>query len=123
MQILRTFRISAPLLLCVSAITASAQSVTNPLSPDPEIVAEGKRLYLKTGCMACHGNNARGAVGPDLTDDVWLRQPTDEMIFNTIKKGRSGTAMSGFGNDLSDEQIWTVITWLRDENRKRKSTP
>jgi hypothetical protein len=28
--------------------------------------------------------------------------------------------MSGFGNDLTDEQIWTIITWLKDENRKRK---
>lgn len=67
-----------------------------------------------------HGNNARGAVGPDLTDDEWMRAPSDEMVFNTIKNGRSGTAMSGFAGDLTDEQIWTIITWLRDENRKRK---
>ena len=28
--------------------------------------------------------------------------------------------MSGFSGDLTDEQIWTIITWLRDENRKRR---
>jgi mono/diheme cytochrome c family protein len=42
------------------------------------------------------------------------------MIFNTIRKGRSGTVMSGFAGDLTDEQIWQIITWLRDENRKRQ---
>jgi cytochrome c oxidase cbb3-type subunit 3 len=70
--------------------------------------------------MACHGNNARGAVGPDLTDDEWLRAPSDEMIFNVIRNGRSGTLMSPFKDAMSDEQIWTLVSYLRDENRKRK---
>jgi mono/diheme cytochrome c family protein len=113
---------TASLLVAATLIAGAAwaEVLTNPLTATPEVVTEGKRLYNKTGCIACHGNNARGAVGPDLTDDEWLRQPTDEMIFKTIKKGRAGTAMSGFGNDLTDEQIWTIITWLKDENRKRK---
>jgi mono/diheme cytochrome c family protein len=105
----------------LGAYAVFAQAVTNPLpADDPNAIAEGKRLYNRTGCIACHGNNARGAVGPDLTDDEWLRQPTDEMIFNTIRNGRSGTVMSGFAGDLTDEQIWQIITWLRDENRRRK---
>jgi len=114
-----------PLLLTVflvfGAASALAQTVTNPLSPDPEVIAKGKKLFHSTGCIACHGNNARGAVGPDLTDDEWLRQPTDEMIFNTIRNGRSGTVMSGFAGDITDEQIWQIITWLKDENLKRKT--
>ncbi len=100
---------------------APAAGVTNPLSPTPELIAEGKKLFNRTGCIACHGNNARGAVGPDLTDDQWLRAPSDEMVFNTIRNGRQGTAMSGFSDNITDEQIWTIITWIRDENRKRKT--
>jgi len=111
-------------LLAISLLAtaaAYAQGITNPLpANDAEVIAKGKRLYNQTGCIACHGNNARGAVGPDLTDDEWLRQPTDEMIFNTIRNGRSGTVMSGFAGDITDEQIWQIITWLRDENRKRQ---
>lgn len=113
----RTFLAAAALLASTPALP---QGLANPLQPEAEVLAEGKRLYNSTGCIACHGNNARGAVGPDLTDDEWLRQPTDEMIFNTIRNGRSGTVMSGFGSDLTEKQIWTIITWLRDENRKRK---
>jgi mono/diheme cytochrome c family protein len=108
------------LALSTYAGLGAAQGVTNPLTPEPAIVTEGKKLYHSAGCIACHGNNARGAVGPDLTDDEWLRKPSDEMVFNTIRNGRQGTAMSGFAGDLTDEQIWTIITWLRDENRKRK---
>lgn len=100
---------------------AHAEPLVNPLAPDPEVIAEGRKLFHTTGCIACHGNNARGAVGPDLTDDVWLRKPSDEMIFGTIRNGRQGTAMSGFSDNISDEQIWKIITWLRDENRKRKN--
>lgn len=114
------FRTTFALALLALAGPSGAEPLTNPLTPEPAIVAEGKKLYNRTGCLACHGNNARGAVGPDLTDDEWMRAPSDEMVFNTIKKGRSGTAMSGFAGDLTDEQIWTIITWLRDENRKRK---
>ncbi|MCW5625333.1 MAG: c-type cytochrome [Burkholderiales bacterium] len=112
-----------PTILAVLSLlcsTVTAAPLTNPLEATPDTVTEGKKLYHSTGCLACHGNNARGAVGPDLTDDVWMRKYSDEMVFKTIKNGRSGTAMSGFGNDLSDEQIWQIITWLGDENRKRK---
>lgn len=114
------FRTPLTLALLALAGPGSAEPLTNPLSPEPAIVAEGKKLYHRTGCIACHGGNARGAVGPDLTDDEWMRAPSDEMVFNTIENGRSGTAMSGFAGDLTDEQIWTIITWLRDENRRRK---
>ena len=109
------------IVACIlAAATLYAQQLKNPFGLDPEAAAGGKKLYDSQGCMACHGNNARGAVGPDLTDDEWLRAPSDEMIFNTIKNGRSGTLMSPFKDAMSDEQIWKIVTYLRDENRKRK---
>lgn len=108
------------LLATLTIAPVAIPAVTNPLEPTPELIAEGRKLFNRTGCIACHGNNARGAVGPDLTDDEWLRAPSDEMVFNTIRNGRQGTAMSGFSDNITDEQIWTIITWIRDENRKRK---
>jgi mono/diheme cytochrome c family protein len=98
-----------------------AQQLKNPFALDPDVAMEGKKLYDSQGCVACHGNNARGAVGPDLTDDEWLRAPSDEMIFNVIKNGRAGTLMSPFKDAMNDEQIWKLVTYLRDENRKRKA--
>ena len=108
------------LALLGAASWVEAQNANNPFGLDPAAAAEGKRLYDSQGCVACHGNNARGAVGPDLTDDQWLRAPSDEMIFNTIRNGRSGTLMSPFRDAMNDEQIWKLVTYLRDENRKRR---
>ena len=109
-------------LYAIIALTsfARADGLKNPFALEPEIAAAGKQLFDTQGCVACHGNNARGAVGPDLTDDEWLRAPSDEMVFNTIKNGRSGTLMSPFKNAMTDDQIWKLVTYLRDENRKRK---
>jgi len=37
------------------------------------MVQEGQRIYVGAGiCAACHGQDATGAIGPDLTDAEWL---------------------------------------------------
>ncbi len=37
------------------------------------MVQEGQRIYAGAGiCAACHGPDAAGAIGPDLTDAEWL---------------------------------------------------
>jgi cytochrome c(L) len=100
----------------------SDDELKNPFAGDPEAAAQGKKLFLKTGCYACHGHEAEGAVGPDLTDDEWIYQPTDAMIFNTINRGRSGTVMAPFGDQLKPEEIWKIVEWLRAKNRERKAT-
>jgi len=97
----------------------SGDEPTNPFAGDADAAAEGKRLFLKTGCYSCHGHEAEGAVGPDLTDDEWIYKPTDSMIFNTIAKGRRGTVMAPFSDQLAPEEIWKVVEFLRDKNRQR----
>ena len=95
------------------------EELKNPFAGDAVAAIEGKRLFLKTGCYACHGHEAEGAVGPDLTDDEWIYKPTDSMIFNTISRGRNGTIMAPFGDQLKPDEIWKIIEFLRDKNRQR----
>ena len=92
---------------------------SNPFAADPEAIAAGKKLFMRMSCHGCHGGNARGGTGPDLTDKEWLRQPTDEMIFNTIKNGRPGTMMSPFRMDMDDAQIWYLVSYIRDLGARR----
>lgn len=94
-----------------------AEDVRNPYTGNPQAIEAGKRLYLKTGCYACHGHEAEGAVGPDLTDDVWIFQPTDATLFNTIANGRPGTLMAGWGDQLSVDEIWKIIAFIRSKYR------
>ena len=97
----------------------SGDEPTNPFAGDASAAVEGKQLFLKTGCYSCHGHEAEGAVGPDLTDDEWIYKPTDSMIFNTIAKGRRGTVIAPFSDQLAPEEIWKVVEFLRDKNRQR----
>ena len=109
------------LLLCALNIAVGQEELKNPFDGDANAAAEGKKLFLKMGCYACHGHEAEGAVGPDLTDDEWIYKPTDAMIFNTINRGRPGTVMAPFGDQLKPEEIWKIVEWLRWKNRQRKT--
>jgi len=97
----------------------SGDEPTNPFAGDASAAVEGKQLFLKTGCYSCHGHEAEGAVGPDLTDDEWIYKPTDSMIFNTIARGRRGTVMAPFADQLAPEEIWKIVEFLRDKNRQQ----
>lgn len=107
--------------LAVDAATQATEEVRNPFAGDATAAIEGKQLFIKNGCYACHGHEAEGAVGPDLTDDDWIYAPSDKMIFNTIAKGRKGTVMSPFAGQMTPEEIWKVVEFLRDKNRQRNA--
>ena len=94
----------------------------------PASVAAGKTAY-DANCAACHGNLAQGAVNagvrisiieeqggkqpPDLTDDQWDHGSTDDQIFNVIKKGVPPTMMAGFEGRLSDDDIRSLVAYIR----------
>ena len=116
---------------CIASLTGGAGNVdtapagndalANPYAGDAKAIENGAKLFKRISCHGCHGGNARGGTGPDLTDAEWLREPTDAMIFNTIKNGRPGTMMSPFRDDMSDDQIWYLVSYLRELGRKRKA--
>lgn len=101
----------------------SARALHNPLSASPDVIEKGKALYEGKGaCVNCHGARGLGD-GPAAKNlnpsprnfhhrGFW-RHRTDGEIFWVIKHGLPGTAMMGFGSQLSDEEIWTVIRYLR----------
>lgn len=107
--------------LCGAISFTAAGQAKNPFAGNPEAAVEGKALFLKTGCYACHGHEAEGAVGPDLTDDEWIFAFSEEMVFNTISRGRKGTVMSPFKEQLQPDEIWKIVEFLLDANRKRQA--
>ena len=47
--------------------------LTAPEGATDVMVQEGMQIYAGVGiCAACHGPDATGAIGPDLTDGEWL---------------------------------------------------
>ena len=52
---------------------AATALLTAPEGATDVMVQEGREIYAGAGiCAACHGPDATGAIGPDLTDAEWL---------------------------------------------------
>jgi cytochrome c oxidase cbb3-type subunit III len=73
-------------------------------------VAAGKQLFAQN-CAACHGADATGGIGPDLTAKTFKFGRSDDAITTTIKGGRPG-GMPAFGNQLSTDQIAALAAFI-----------
>jgi len=103
----------------------------NPLAGNAAAVARGRQLFEEQACSACHGEEGHGTEGvaPSLVDDVFLEVPgdlPDAAYFGIIKGGsdvkkqldRPGYedgGMQAYGSDLSDEDIWSIVAWVRNQ--------
>lgn len=52
-------------------------------------LAKGKEIF-ETNCVACHGDKAQGANGPNLTDKHWIHGGGIKNVFTTITTGVQG---------------------------------
>ena len=71
---------------------------------------------FKQKCAMCHGADGKGYPAlktPDFTDPKVQASLTDEEITKTIKNGKTGTAMPPFKDSLSDDQIKSLVAYLR----------
>ena len=101
----------------------------NPLAGDAAAAARGRGIYEAQACNACHGDGAEGieGVASSLVDDSFLEAKgdlPDAAYFGMIKWGSEAKAqldrpgvpdggMQAYGSDLSDEDIWSIVAWLR----------
>jgi mono/diheme cytochrome c family protein len=121
----------------------AAISLTQPLTPQPELtperVALGREAFLSKGCSKCHGEDGRGHTKDNIGKDSWghstraadltsgmLRggqEPVD--IYRRIMNGINGTPMPGFKSSLESEPetIWNLVSYvLSVSNRRREGT-
>ena len=81
-------------------------------------IALGGTLYTAS-CAPCHGAEGAGGEGPSLRDPILLAHASDTYFFETIRRGRRGTSMDGFGTgtttrrDLSTLEIEAIVTFIR----------
>jgi cytochrome c oxidase cbb3-type subunit 3 len=79
--------------------------------PDAKMAAEGAKIFGST-CGFCHGENARGASGPDLLrSPVVLDDNQGELIGQTVHAGRPTKGMPAFPS-LTDEQVRDIAEYL-----------
>ncbi|MCB0263880.1 MAG: cbb3-type cytochrome c oxidase N-terminal domain-containing protein [Calditrichia bacterium] len=78
---------------------------------DSENLAAGKEIFM-TNCMACHGANGEGGVGPNMTDEYWIHGGAFSDIVNTIVVGVPAKGMISWKPILSPTQIQQVASYL-----------
>jgi putative heme-binding domain-containing protein len=90
-----------------------AEDVRNPYQPTGDVIREGMAAF-RANCAYCHGIDAKGARGPDLTN-VFASTAgrTDEGLFHLIRRGIPGTEMPPAGVFLQEPETWKTILYLR----------
>ena len=92
----------------------------NPVGSDMKSIERGKIIYLEN-CAACHGEKIHGMKAeetglqmdsPDLKKRLLTH--TDGDFFWKIQNGRGD--MPSFKEDLTEEQTWDVINYIRSES-------
>ena len=111
-----------------AAAARRAPHLVNPIAPTDENLMAGVKLF-KGDCAGCHGDpnsrpNREAAVGLYPSAPSFALHPPrkpDYQLFWIIKNGVRYSAMFSWagqfgkdasGKDISDEKIWTVVTFL-----------
>lgn len=103
----------ALLILALAQPAAQPRAEKNPLEGNAQAITTGGAMF-KNRCAGCHGPDARGFLGPDLTGE-WESGSTDGRLFDIVRKGVPGTEMPGAPDvqRVPDRDIWQVLAYLR----------
>jgi mono/diheme cytochrome c family protein len=93
----------------------------------PELIAQGDKIFHGPGnCYACHGSNAEGLVGPNLTDSEWIHSKgtLDDIVAQVIhgvpkEESKSGIPMPPRGGStISDDDVKAVAAYVYSLSHK-----
>jgi mono/diheme cytochrome c family protein len=102
-------------------LTVGGAKEKNPLPPTAENIHRGQQVF-SSYCAACHGLDGQAtgvpfaaAMSPPIPD---LNSPsvqayTDGQLKWVITHGISPSGMPAAKGLLRDEEVWTIVTWLR----------
>jgi len=107
----------------------------NPFAADKQAKRKGHALFLEK-CSVCHGDDGMGqeGVAPSLLDDRFLEADGDmpDAAYFAIIEGGSDVkpalgrpglkdgGMTAFSGELSKDDIWSIIAWLRAHKAHEK---
>lgn len=107
-------------IIGTSSLAALSATVRNPVPPTERSIARGGGIYFER-CALCHGESGRGdgpaAIGlnprpADLRVHLAAGH-TDAQLFDWVTNGFAGSAMPAFRDELSEEDRWHVLNYIR----------
>jgi cytochrome c oxidase cbb3-type subunit 3 len=107
-----------------AALTAvQAHFDANPIAPpsvadllagakDAAVLEVGAARFTRS-CAACHGAQAQGLIGPNLTDDRWIHGGSVEQIFQSVAKGWPAKGMPPWGRAVRPDELTALVSYVR----------
>jgi putative heme-binding domain-containing protein len=122
MYLVRTVRIlalAAPIWMAGSTWVVAQAGPRKAPEANPEMIRRGSLMY-RARCAGCHGLDAKGVSGPDLTA-VLAAGMGDDRFFRTVRNGQ-GTDMPRFSTEQnSDAQVWEILAHLKSISTSKPS--
>ena len=93
---------------------------------DDKVLAIGKKVFSDK-CQKCHGPKGLGDgpdADPDHAEEMNLTNPKradrnpDGVVFYKVSNGRRSPKMPPFKDELSREQIWSVVAFAQSLRKK-----
>lgn len=84
---------------------------TANLVETPETIAKGKEVFTTT-CVACHGADLHGGIGPNLTDAEWIHGGSLKDIAATITNGVPDKGMPTWGPVLGPDKVAAAAAYV-----------
>src|SRR6266404_4414210 len=94
-------------IACLLIFSAPVLLSQHPAGAD---VSAGQKLFQKS-CSSCHGENAKGGRGPDLTTGDWRWGGSNSAILQNILSGIPNTQMPAFPMTAADGEL--IVAYLR----------
>lgn len=104
-----------------AASRVEAATLKNPVAANPESLAAGEKVYMKS-CRGCHARDGSGGPPKDtgeepasnLIDAEWNHGSTDGEIFFVIRNGvPPSLVMEPWDDRLSETDTWNVVNYIR----------
>ena len=101
------------------AAAAAQRAAAAPLSDkallamaaDPHVVDDARKVFQQI-CSTCHGANAQGLVGPNLTDRFWLHGSAPTAIHKSINGGFPEKGMPPWGKILGPTRVRSLAAYV-----------
>ena len=94
------------------AKTKNLVDENNVTLADAAGISEGEKLY-KQSCVACHGANGEGGIGPNLTDAYWIHGGSLNDIYKTIKLGYPEKGMQSWESMFTPVQMKDLTSYVK----------
>jgi len=112
---------------------ASVKQWINPVPANQETLARGKELFT-LACVACHGPDGKGdgpltkknRIDPsprNFTNPEFQHLRTDGELFWVLKQGSHDTEMMRMEFFFTDEELWTLVRYIRSLGPRPAPSP